>query len=474
MRAGGAAWWKRLALVFLILLLAPAACRRDGLPDPTVTAAATARPTETPVVLPDLVIESLSLELRSPAPCANPGNPYGVRIQIANRGRAPSGPFWLVVNEERRNIDAGLLVDQQVSMWFQGVADQNVIWVDAGGQVVESDESNNKVTQTLAVPTTAPECQPTPTPVVNVEGPAFTLEGHTAKVWSVAFSPDGNLLASGSVDDTLRLWRVREGVLLRTMQGHPFPVLCVAFSPDGAILATGSSDSLIRLWRVSNGSLIRTLEGHSGWVRSLVFSPDGRILASAAEDFTVRLWRLADGELIRTVDEGMANVQSVAFHPDGAGLVWAEADGSVLSWRISDGAWLLDLNEPSTEPALPGVSATSIAISDSGDLLAAGYADGRVRVWNARDGSPVLTLSGHTQSVTSLAFAPDGLRLVSASLDHTLRLWRLDLAQSQPTSERIFVGHGGPVNSVAFSPNGQQVASGSDDGTLRLWTVPQD
>ena len=152
-------------------------------------------------------------------------------------------------------------------------------------------------------------------------------------VWSVAFSPDGALLASGSVDKTVRLWRVEDGELVCTLEGHTDEVLSAAFSPDGALLASGSADKTVRLWWVRDGKLVDTLTSHTAEVWSVAFSPDGALLASASDDQTVQLWRVEDGELVRTLEVGIA-VHSVAFSSDGAYLALGLEDGTVQLWGV--------------------------------------------------------------------------------------------------------------------------------------------
>jgi WD40 repeat protein len=159
-----------------------------------------------------------------------------------------------------------------------------------------------------------------------------TLTGHTSTVLSVDFNPDGSILASGSYDKSIKLWRVSNGSIICILTGHTNEVYSVAFSPDGLILASGSVDQSIKLWLVSNGSLIRTLTGHTGWVNSVAFSPDGSILASGSEDKNIKLWRVSDGSLIRTLTGHTSCVRSVVFSPDGSMLASASDDGSIKLW----------------------------------------------------------------------------------------------------------------------------------------------
>ncbi len=151
--------------------------------------------------------------------------------------------------------------------------------------------SSTPVLPTLVVSTPPPTTLPTSSTAVPVNSLIRTLEGHTDFVYSVAFSPDGQTLASASNDKTVKLWRVSDGSLIRTLQGTS-SVESVVFSPDGQTLASGSADNTVRLWRVADGSLIRTLDSYTYGVQSVVFSPDGQTLASASDDKTVKLWRV--------------------------------------------------------------------------------------------------------------------------------------------------------------------------------------
>ncbi len=169
--------------------------------------------------------------------------------------------------------------------------------------------------------------------------------GQTAKqpaYVSVAFSPDRELLASGSSDSAIRVWRLSDGSL-RTLEGHADSVNSVAFAPDGETLASGSSDGTVWLWRASSGALLRTLEGHVDGVNSVAFAPDGEMLASGSSDRTVRLWRVSDGALLRTMEGHTDEVQSLAFAPDGETVASASLDGTVRLWQVSDGAPLRTL-----------------------------------------------------------------------------------------------------------------------------------
>ncbi len=286
-----------------------------------------------------------------------------------------------------------------------------------------------------------------------------TLTGHTNRVNSVAFSPDGTTLASGSNDRTVRLWNVATQREITTLTGHTDWVNSMAFSPDGKILASGSDDQTVRLWDVATQREITTLTGHIGWVNSVAFSPDGEILASGSNDRTVRLWNVATQREITTLTGHIGWVNSVAFSPDGKILASGSDDQTVKLWNVATQREITTLMEH-----LNVVS--SVAFSPDGSTLASGAVSWEaVRLWDVATRTNTATLSEHTDWVNSVAFSPDGKTLASGSDDQTVKLWNVETGRNVAT----FFKHTGVVQSVAFSPDGSTLASGNEDGSVLLW-----
>ncbi|MEM0979379.1 MAG: hypothetical protein AAGH78_03800, partial [Cyanobacteria bacterium P01_H01_bin.58] len=175
------------------------------------------------------------------------------------------------------------------------------------------------------------------------------FKGHSARVFSVAFSPDGSTVASGSADNTIKLWNPADGSEVTTLKEHSAEVLSVAFSPDGRSVASGSADNTIKLWNSEDGSEVTTLKGHSAEVFSVVFSPDGSTVASGSADNTIKLWNPADGSEVTTLQGHSAEVSSVAFSPDGSTVASASLDNTIKLWNSADGSEVTTLQGHSAE-----------------------------------------------------------------------------------------------------------------------------
>ncbi|MCP4371260.1 MAG: NACHT domain-containing protein [Deltaproteobacteria bacterium] len=280
-------------------------------------------------------------------------------------------------------------------------------------------------------------------------------------VRSVAFSQNGNHLATGGVDALVRLWQVPNARHEQTFRGHEGAVLCVAFHPDGHLLASSDDKSKLKLWN-TNGECIRTFEGHASWVMSVAFSPDGRqLVSSGANDHSIILWDIHTGEKIRAFQGHTSRVGSVAFSPpDGTYIASGSEDCTIRLWK-KDTRELIKTLYGHTKRVF------SIAFSPDGNHLVSGGGDCVIKLWDIKTGECLNTLQGHTDRIRSVAFSPDGNTIASGGQDNTAILWDITIGQPLQTLQ----SHTSLIRSVAFSPDGNMLASASDDQTVKLWEV---
>ncbi|KAF9067642.1 WD40-repeat-containing domain protein [Rhodocollybia butyracea] len=353
-----------------------------------------------------------------------------------------------------------------------------------------------------------------------------TIESHSGNVRSVTFSPDGNRIASGSSDMTVRVWDAHTGeLIIGPFTGHKKRVNCVAFSCDGENIVSGSNDKTVCVWDAQTGKIIGVpLIGHTDIVFSVCFSPHGKKIVSASQDKTVRIWdwdEHSEGNVVAMVIEHTTSVRAIAFAPnrdqlvvsgtmDGLVQVWDTQTGKLVTGPLKghsqyvrsiafslDGKHIVSLSHEAVHvwdarmgteiiavPTPMGSKAYSVAFAPNREHIVVGYDDTMLRIWNVQTGALVSApIDGHTGAVLSVSMSPDGMRIVTGSGDKTIRVWdaHQDLSMTHQVDSQAYnqeivqmyhtgcTGHSRAVYCVAFSPKGNQIASGSQDSTVCVW-----
>jgi len=294
----------------------------------------------------------------------------------------------------------------------------------------------------------------------------LVFRGHTAEVWSVAYSPDGTRIATASQDNTAKVWDATSGQLLLTLTGHTDHVNGVVFSPGGKLIATTSDDDTAKIWDAMTGKELFTLTGDTNFVKRAAFSPDGKHLATSSRDGTARIWDVNTGRQLQLLQYNVP-LPDVAFSPDGTRLATttntsgSDTVASVLIWDLSTGKIVQTFS--AGEPTV----LTGVAFSPDGSRVAASSLDAYGIVWDVNTGREFSRFTGHNNQVDDIAFSPDGKWIATSSQDHTAKIW-------DPTTGKELLslaGHTNGVNGVSFSPDGKHLATASLDGTARIWNL---
>jgi WD40 repeat protein len=296
-----------------------------------------------------------------------------------------------------------------------------------------------------------------------------TFEGHRSWVISVAFDPQGDTLATGSNDHTVKLWDPHSGRLLRTLEGHQKAVYSVAFDAQGGMLASGSDDRTVKLWQADNGKLLRTLVGHQDSVRSVAFQPHGRTLASASDDNSLRIWDVQSGKLLRTLEGHQSFVIGVAFDSSGDSLVSGSLDSTLKRWDVQSGQLLATIEGRH--------KVLSVTLAPGGETLASGGSDSTLKLWEVQSGKLIRTLEGHTETVDAVAFSPDGRLLATTDRYHSTRLWNCETWETVAVIPKLGVERW--ATALAFHPTKPLLATlgsttGDDLQSIRLWELDVD
>ncbi len=350
-----------------------------------------------------------------------------------------------------------------------GLQDEDIVGVADEVAVAVAAEVEAERAAAAAAAAAPPPVSPGTATAPNGPAPAsyeavVLPRAHSSCIRSLAFSPDGALLAAASDDRTASVYDLESGEVVGNIGGHNGFVQCVAFSPDGTMLATAGADKVVHIWDAS-GERIGSLEGHSKGVQSVAFSADGSRIITGSDDKTVGVWDAESFENIAVLSGHEKGVLAVACSPDGSSFASAGGDKMVVVWDA----------EALTGTALNGHDGPirGLAYSHDGTALASASDDATVRLWDMSDGSSV-SLTGYKNWVRALAFSPDDSLLATGDDDKSVTVWDL------PTGDSIdLASHTDGVFAVAWSPSGVLASGGGGmvmrgDNQVRLWFPADD
>ena len=319
------------------------------------------------------------------------------------------------------------------------------------------------------------------------------LEGVNKSIYSVAYSPDGSILVTGSEDAIVRIWDSINGKLLHVLKGHDDVIEAVAFSPDGESIATGSGDKTVHIWNAQDGKKLAVLKGHEDEINSLVFDSNGDRLVTTSFDKTARIWNLADGHETAILEGHSDFLEDAIFAPDGKQVTTITENRKVRIWDAANGKLLKTIEEhlPPVQTVFANANPTTNTPAPTGDeeltneppaileefdavleseaftpdesRIITVFEDGSARVWDQATAANTV-LEGHTGQIDSVAISPDGTQAITCSVDKSLRIWDLTRGSQTRTIENLPSG----VWSVSYSRDGRMIGIGFHDNRVQI------
>ena len=286
----------------------------------------------------------------------------------------------------------------------------------------------------------------------------FTLASHTARVRTLALSPNGETAVSASDDHTIKIWDLQKGTLEKTLTGHSDSIRAIALLPSAERLVSAADDHTLRIWNLSSGLQEACIDTQLDWIRGLITLPGLSRVGSISDDRVIKIWDLDRKEVVRTFRGHAAEINCAALAPDGVSLISGADDRTLRIWR-------LDGEELPVVLKGHGSRIVGMAVSSAGQIVSVS-AGGTVRLWMGAPNWESRILRWRPEGVRSVSFTPDGNTVIAASADSNIHLWNL-----ASESEGVLEGHSDWVNCVASTPDGRYALSGSDDGTLKLWDL---
>lgn len=276
---------------------------------------------------------------------------------------------------------------------------------------------------------------------------------------NMAFSPDGKLLAYGTIDGKINLFDVQKGAEAFSINTGEDFIICVAFNSDGTLLASGDKQGVIRVYDMGTKELKYRIEAHKKAILDVAFSPDKEILFSGSRDNFIRTFNANTGTPIMTFEKANNNIRSLTFSPDGKYIICATSSlmKGIVYFDMNTGKFVKEVKSPNTE---------SIAISPDEQFIASANLSSKVVLWNLLD-STQFELFGHTKYVFDVGFSPGGRILISGGDDQTIRIWDVTKKNLAYTLN----GHTDAIKAVAYSPKGKMIASSSWDKTIKVWDI---